>query len=110
MNKIVNAKLQFYGQELDLKIMTEKHNGKLVVQAYSFDEDYDMWEPFATLSVNVLEDSDKQTKYVAKTYSENEGIHEQLKEQGALQYTGKYMNIGGFVGLVPVVVIDWEVA
>ena len=98
--------ITFYGKTLGVKVRAEG-NPIARVQAYSMDEELGYWEPFATLSIRILpnehpEDDGKLVTFVAKTYSENAGICEELMKMGVLTHTDKYDYIGGFVGHQPI--------
>lgn len=98
--------ITFYGKTLGLKVVAEGDPVERI-QAYSMDEELGYWEPFATLSIKVLpnefpEDDGKLVTFVAKTYSENAGICEELMKMGVLTHTDKYHYIGGFVGHQPI--------
>lgn len=61
-------------------------NGNLAVQLITDDE------PYATLSIPADIDLPKD-EFVAKTYSENEGLLEQFLENGYFSDTGKTTNV-----------------
>lgn len=74
-------------------------NGNLAVQLMSWDEEYEFWEPYAKLSVNtelILE----ADFFVAKTYSENEGLIEQFIESGIFENTGQVVPLGYASGAI----------
>lgn len=58
-------------------------NGRLAVQLLSRGEDY------ATVSVNLPMERLSPDEFVFKTYSENEGLFEELLRVGAIEWTGR---------------------
>jgi hypothetical protein len=91
-----------FGQKFRGKIDFAQYdnNGNRAVQLSSFNEEYQGWEPFATLSVNT-DETLPENEFVAKTYSENEGLVEQFIEMGLFEDTGKTV-ICGYAGPQPV--------
>lgn len=58
-------------------------------------------EPFATLSVNIEGVQLGPNEFVAKTYSENIGLNEQLIAAGYFRDTGRTVVVG-FAGFQPI--------
>lgn len=69
-------------------------NGRLAVQ---LTEGSDL---YATISVNLPEVPLLPGEFLVKTYSENEGLLEQLLRAGAIEFTGRTLNAS--LGLTPV--------
>ena len=66
------------GQKFEVSLEYQRYqNGNLAVQL-----NLDNGEPYATLSVNVEGIKLADNEFVAKTYSENEGLVEQFIEKG----------------------------
>ena len=76
--------INFYGSRT-LDIGADRYlNGRLAVQLYENGED------FATASVNLPGDDIGPNEFAFKTYSENEGLFEELLRVGAIEFTGRY--------------------
>lgn len=85
-------------------ILTDKYKAAFVIDQYTdngntavsimvWDEEGQYWDNGARLSINtdvVLPEG----QFVAKTYSENEGIVEQLESQGLIEPCGQSVNCG----------------
>lgn len=68
-------------------------NDNLAVELLYWETDGGYWGPYAKLSVNT--DLDLPTnEFVAKTYSENEGLVEQFIEAGYFEDTGRIKGMG----------------
>jgi len=88
--------LQYLGEETRFEmIVTTYFNDRLAVVlcfTRDFDEvsrsDYE--ESALVLSVNVPESPLRDDEFFVKTYSENEGVMEQLIEHGIIEFTGRY--------------------
>ena len=81
-----------YGEEYTGRLLLQEYaNGALAVRLMCND-----YETYAVLSVNVpgMSETLDGTTFVAKTYSENEGLVEQLIEQGVFQTTGCACEVG----------------
>ena len=76
-------------------VNTYKNNGNTSVHLLEIDEG-----PFATLSVNI-DLKLPPDEFVAKTYSENEGLVEQFIEMGYFEPTGGKIQVG-YAGYMPV--------
>ena len=63
-------------------------NGNLHVQLMTTEE------PYATLSTNIEGIVLDKDCFIAKTYSENEGLLEQFIENGLFEYTGERVSSG----------------
>lgn len=110
---------KFSMEEIEGKLELERYsNGRLAVilsgaASPDFDDDggdndfepihaaEKFFEPWATLSVNVPEASLAEGEFVAKTYSENEGLVEQMVVLGLMEETGKFVQVG-YAGNCPV--------
>ena len=90
-------KFNHYGTEYDGSLQFDRYaaNGNLAVQIVTGDE------PFATLCTNVEGVVLLDDEFVAKTYSENEGLCEQFIEAGCFERTGKVATVG-FAGEQPI--------
>lgn len=84
-----------------LKFTEYANNKNRAVSLQSWSEKYQGWEPFATLSVNtgVILPKDQ---FVAKTYSENQGLVEQFIEMGYFERVGSGGVMVGYAGLQPI--------
>jgi len=71
-------------------------NGNLAIQLMTAEE------PYATLSINVDGVSLEKNEFVAKTYSENEGILPQFVESGLFTDTGKTTSFVGWSTPCPI--------
>jgi hypothetical protein len=95
-------KFQAFGETFEGKIKFNNYaDGNRAVQLLSFNNEYEGWEPFATLSVN----TDKklpQDQFVAKMYSENEGLVEQFIEMGYFEAVEDQYVTVGYAGPQPV--------
>ena len=67
-------------------------NGNLHVQLYHRFEDCS--EPYATLSTNIAGVWLEKDCFIAKTYSENEGLNEQFIKSGLFEDTGEKVSAG----------------
>lgn len=68
----------------EVQIETGRYqNGRLAVQLLCDGEDY------ATISVNLPGAPISPDEFVFKTYSENEGLFEELRRVGAIEWTGR---------------------
>jgi hypothetical protein len=76
-------------------VFDEYYDGKLAVQLY--DEE----GPCAKLSVNIEGLELPDDEFVAKTYSENEGLVEQFIEKGIFIDTGRVVTVG-HAGVQPI--------
>ena len=83
-----------------LKFSEYDNNKNRAVALLSWNKEYEGWEPFATLSVNtgVILPEDQ---FVAKTYSENEGLVEQFIEMGYFERVGPKVMVG-HAGMQPI--------
>ena len=89
----------FSGQKVEGTLMFRQyHDGNLAVQLYD-DEG-----PYATLSVNT-EVELPGNEFVAKTYTENEGLVEQFIEKGIFIDTGRAVTVG-HAGVQPILEIS----
>lgn len=80
-----------YGPPRTVSVQTDQYvHGGLAVQLV--DESDGM--PFATVSIKVPDVTLKDDEFVFKTYSENEGLLEQLLAAGAVERTGRSVPIG----------------
>ena len=69
-------------------------NQKLAVCIETWTDDCGgYWEPYTALSVNT-DDEIEEGEFVGKTYSENDGIVEQLLALGLVEDTGKRVSFG----------------
>jgi hypothetical protein len=77
------VRIDHYGlREVDIR--TDRYpNGRLAVQLLQNGEDY------ATLSVNLPMESIGRDEFIFKTYSENEGLYEELLRAGVIEWTGR---------------------
>lgn len=73
-------------------------NKRLAVQIVGHDESEEM---LARVSCNVPDAPVLCNEFVAKTYSENEGLVEQLVEKGLIEHTGKKVVVG-YAGEQPI--------
>ena len=82
--------LDFKFADTDLKIHLENYqsNGSLAVTAYTLEH-----EPFMTLSVN-LNQQLNENEFFCKNYSENQGVFEELINQGIVKYLGERLEPG----------------
>ena len=64
-------------------------NGRLAVQLIENGEDY------ATVSVNLPFEEIGPDEFAFKTYSENEGLYEELIRSGEIEFTGRQTNTMG---------------
>jgi hypothetical protein len=89
--------LTHFGRQVTVSVHAERyhHGGGLAVQLMEDGEDY------ATLSVNVAGVPLKDDEFVAKTYSENEGLLEGLLAAGVVERTGRWAEIGPICRLLP---------
>lgn len=69
-----------------LEIHTDRYANNNRLAVFALEEG----EPFATLSVNVREESMTDEEFAFKTYSENEGLFEQFLAAGAIVFTGRF--------------------
>lgn len=77
------VRIDHYGLR-EVEIITDRYqNGRLAVQLVSQGEDY------ATVSVNLPMEQIGRDEFVFKTYSENEGLYEELLRAGAIEWTGR---------------------
>ena len=77
------VRIDHYGLK-EVEIHTDRYqNGRLAVQLVSQGEDY------ATVSVNLPMEQVCRDEFVFKTYSENEGLYEELLRSGAIEWTGR---------------------
>ena len=85
------------GQKFEGSLEFQRYqNGNLAVQLC-----LDNGEPFATLSVNVEGVTLGEDEFVAKTYSENEGLVEQFIEKGHFIPVSRDAQVG-FAGSQPI--------
>jgi hypothetical protein len=92
-----------YGKKYEGKLEFSRYqNGNLAVQL-----NLDDGEPYATLSVNTgLTLADNE--FVAKTYSENEGLVEQFIESGHFVPVSISAPVSGFVPSQPILKLKGE--
>lgn len=77
------VRIDHYGLR-EVHIITDRYqNGRLAVQLLHNGEDY------ATVSVNLPTEQLSPDEFVFKTYSENEGLFEELLRVGAIEWTGR---------------------
>lgn len=77
------VRIDHYGLR-EVEIDTGRYeNGRLAVQLLSGGEDY------ATVSINLPIERLTPDEVVFKTYSENEGLFEELLRVGAIEWTGR---------------------
>jgi hypothetical protein len=83
------AKVIMFGTEYVVKPVTHTyHNGNMAVRLMGDDG-----SPFATLSVNLPEsDTLPKDQFFVKDWSENEGLANQLLEQGEIKLVGDVPN------------------
>jgi hypothetical protein len=92
MENLHTVDLMHAGKPRKVSVQTDRytHGGGLAVQL--IDEEDGL--PYATVSVNVngvpLEDGE----FVFKTYSENEGLIEEMIRSGIVETTGRFAEIG----------------
>lgn len=68
----------------EVEIITDRYqNGRLAVQLLERGDDY------ATVSVNLPMEQIGADEFVFKTYSENEGLFDELLRVGAIEWTGR---------------------
>ncbi len=79
-----------------IEYATYHNNRNTCVQLLSWSDKYQDWDTYAKLSVNTEEILPGEY-FVAKTYSENEGLIEQLIEKGIFKDTGKSIDLGNVV-------------
>jgi hypothetical protein len=104
-------KMQFqaFGETFkgELKFHEYNNNGNRAVQLMSWNDEYEGWEPFAVLSINTNKTL-PEDQFVAKTYSENEGLVEQFIEMGYFEHTGESV-AAGYAGAQPILrIVDKE--
>ena len=76
--------IDFYGSRT-LAIGVDRYlNDRLAVQLY------ENGEPFATASVNLPGEALGPEEFAFKTYSENEGLFEELVRVGAIEFAGRH--------------------
>lgn len=77
--------VQHFGTK-SLAITTDRYsnNDRLAVFALTDGE------PYTDLSVNMPEEELADGEFVFRTYSENEGLFEQLVDAGAVRFTGRF--------------------
>tara|TARA_Y100001951_G_C11081095_1_gene151397 strand:+ start:143 stop:445 length:303 start_codon:yes stop_codon:yes gene_type:complete len=75
------------------------HDGNLAVELYNEEG------PYAKLSVNIEGLELPDDEFVAKTYSENEGLVEQFIEKGIFIDTGRVVTVG-HAGVQPILEIS----
>jgi hypothetical protein len=92
----MNVTFEAFGKTRQGTITTGRYadNGRLAVSVL-----LDTGEPWATLSVNVPMFGTKihrlePDEFVAKTYSENEGLCEQFEEKGLIRKTEHTVEVG----------------
>ena len=90
-------KFTHFGTEYDGSLQFNRYhaNNNLAVQLVADNQ------PYATLSTNVEGVVLMDDEFVAKTYSENEGLCEQFIEAGCFEKTGK-VAVVGFAGEQPI--------
>jgi hypothetical protein len=85
----MKVKFNHFGKEYHGQIIKNNYaNGKLAIQLR-----LDSGEPYATLSVNT-DDILSNDEFVAKTYSENDGLVEQFIKLGIFEDTGNTVQCG----------------
>ncbi len=89
--------LNHFGRPVTVSVHADQyhHGGGLAVQLY---ED---GEPYATVSVNIEGLRLKEDEFVAKTYSENEGLLEGLLAAGVVEEVGFSPTFGPICRLLP---------
>jgi len=75
-------------------------DNKLAVQLMSQTEDGKFLEPYATLSVCTDHTLESEDEFVAKEYSENEGIMQQFIDAGYFEETGRTVQFGYVSGRI----------
>ncbi len=97
--------INHFGKTFDVTLRTSLYgNGNLavVLDCENVDEDGGGYtEVFATLSVNVEGVLLPANQFVAKTYSENAGLNEQLIKAGLFKDTGRRA-MAGYAGPQPI--------
>lgn len=87
------------GRQVAVTIRLERYQGGgLAVQLMDPTEE---GMDYATVSINLgvpLQDDE----FVFKTYSENEGLLEALVDARVVEMTGRFAEVGGFVGRQPI--------
>ena len=77
------VRIDHYGLK-EVEIVTGRYqNGRLAVQLVCHGEGY------ATVSVNLPMEPLGHDEFVFKTYSENEGLYEELLRTGVIEWTGR---------------------
>jgi hypothetical protein len=85
--------LDCFGETMEavLHVTRYRNNGRLAVQLVSPDSEDD---EVATLSVNLVEEPMADDEFAFKTYSENEGLFEQVIAHGVIRDTGRRTRTG----------------
>jgi hypothetical protein len=101
--EVKTVRITHCGKPLTVAILLDRyaHGGRQVVQLVDARDLSD----YATLSVNPLA-SLADDEFVFKTYSENEGLLEELVAAGVVETTGRFVNCG-FAGPQPICRLCW---
>jgi len=75
-------------------------DNKLAVQIMSRTEDGKFLEPYATVSVCTEHTLESEDEFVAKEYSENEGLVQQFIDAGYFEETGRTVQFGYVSGRI----------
>lgn len=65
-------------------------------------EEFQCWETYSYLSVNIPDVVLNDDEFVCKTYSENEGLIEQFIEKGYFKESGREVYLGSYVPSQPI--------
>lgn len=69
-------------------------NGRVAVELLGWENEYEYMERYAVLSVNDDEVAIEDGEFIAKEYSENEGLVQQFIDAGFFEDTGKRCALG----------------
>jgi hypothetical protein len=92
-----NIRFTSYGEDFTLVPVIDRYsNGRLAISMMYYDDEMDMYAPFAKVTVNMPEDHLNEGEVFVKDWSENAELVEFLVEQGWLTRTGREV-LSGYV-------------
>ena len=89
--KILAARFNALDTPVKFSIENYCNNGRMCLDLVTDDE---IQEPFATLTVNIVEARLEENEIIVKTWSENESIAKAALETGLFENTGKLIPTG----------------
>ena len=85
MKKLGQFDIESYGRKERIQLSEGSYaNGQKAIVAMVIDDEGNEVEPYCKLTVCLVDEEQAKDEYFIKSYSENEQVYDQLREQGFL--------------------------